>query len=124
MQMILAVAGGGAVGALLRYWVSHHLFVWQGSGFPWATFYVNAFGSLALGMVYVLLTERFDLSPEHRGAIAVGLLGALTTFSTFSLETVRLFEAGQPAMALASVFANVIVCIAACAAGLWLARSI
>lgn len=124
MQMILAVAGGGAIGALLRYWVSDHLFVWQGSGFPWATLSVNVFGSLALGVVYVLLTERFDLAPEYRGAIAVGLLGALTTFSTFSLETLRLFEAGQLGIALVSIFANVFACLAACAAGLWLARSI
>lgn len=122
--MLLAVAGGGAVGALLRYWVSHHLHAWPGVGFPWATLYVNVAGSFALGVVYVLLAERLDVAPEWRGAIAVGLLGALTTFSTFSLETLRLFEVGHAGMAIANVLANVLACLASCALGLWLTRAV
>lgn len=124
MSMLIAVAAGGAAGALLRYWVSHHLLIWSSAGFPWATFTVNAIGSLLIGIVYVLMIEKLDVSHEWRGAISVGILGALTTFSTFSLETLRLIESGEVSTAIVNVLANVLVCLAACALGLWVTRQL
>jgi CrcB protein len=124
VNQLLAVATGGALGALLRYGVSLGVHGLLGRGFPYGTLTVNVSGSLALGLLYVLLLERSALGPEWRLGLLVGLLGAFTTFSTFALESLLLVEEGAPLRALLNVVANVITCLVACWAGLWLGRSL
>lgn len=118
----LAVAGGGALGAMARFWVYNVLLRWSASGFPWATLSVNVLGSLLLGLVFVLLTERLPAPAELRSFIAVGFLGAFTTFSTFSVDALSLFHQGAWSMALMYVLGSVVLCLGAAATGLCLAR--
>ncbi|MFV8782683.1 fluoride efflux transporter CrcB [Microbulbifer sp. SA54] len=109
----LAIAFGGAVGALLRHLISLWSYpVFEGR-IPLGTFIVNLIGSFLIGITYVLIVERGLLGPEWRLMIMTGLFGALTTFSTFSLETVLLWHNGQPLTALAYILASLLVCLAA-----------
>lgn len=124
MTQLLAVAAGGALGALLRYGMSLGVHGLLGRGFPYGTLTVNVTGSLAMGVLYVLLLERSALGPEWRLALLVGLLGAFTTFSSFAIETLVLVEEGAPWRALANVLASVVTCLVACWAGLWIGRSL
>ena len=75
MTQLFSIAAGGAVGALLRYWVSNGVYALLGRGFPYGTLAVNVIGSLAMGLLYVLFLERMTASPELRGAVLIGLLG-------------------------------------------------
>ena len=115
MYQTIAIAAGGAAGAVLRYWVSSGVYHLLGRSFPWGTLTVNVLGSLAIGFLYVLLLERTAAAPEWRAFLMVGLLGAFTTFSTFSMETLTLMEEGAWARAVANVLASVLACIAAAA---------
>ena len=124
MNVTLAIAAGGAVGALLRYWVSNAVHLLTGRDFPYGTLTVNVTGSLAMGAVYVLLIERMDVDPLWRGALLIGLLGAFTTFSTFSIETLALLENGEPVKAIVNVLASVSICIVACWIGMVVGRQI
>lgn len=120
----LAVAAGGALGAVLRYAAIRICDLWLGSAFAWSTLLVNVLGSAAAGGVLVLLMQRYAEQSELRAFWMVGVLGALTTFSTFSLETLQLIESGRWAWAGMNVLANVLLCLLACLAGMTLARSI
>jgi CrcB protein len=124
LLQILAIAGGGALGALARFLVSNGLYRVLGRDFPWGTLGVNLLGSFAMGLLFVLLLERSLLAPELRAAIMIGFLGSFTTFSTFSLETLTLVEQGEMLPALANVVVSVVVCIAACWAGIAAARAL
>lgn len=124
MQMTLAIAMGGAVGALLRYWVSTGVHLLAGRAFPYGTLAVNVSGSLLMGLLYVLIIERMDVDPLWRGALLIGLLGAFTTFSTFSIETLNLLENGEPVKAAVNVLASVSVCIVACWLGMVAGRQL
>lgn len=108
----------------MRFWVSNAVYVVLGRGFPWGTLAVNVIGSLLMGFLYVLLIERLASSPEWRGFLLVGLLGAFTTFSTFSIETLNLIEQAQYVRALGNVLVSVTACVAAALLGLILARQI
>ena len=114
MRELLLVGSGGFVGAILRYLVSRGL---AGSAFPYATLLVNVLGSFVLGYVAGQL-ENGSLNEVHRQLVAVGLLGALTTFSTFSLETIVLLREGQHGAAALSVLLNVGLALLAARAGL------
>lgn len=113
MKQILAIALGGAAGALLRYWTSTGIYALMGRTFPYGTLVVNVAGSLLMGFLYVLLVERLALSVEWRAALLIGLLGAFTTFSTFSMETFALFEDGERLKALANILLSVTLCLVA-----------
>ena len=89
----LLVAGGGALGAVARYLIGGWIAT-AGSVFPVGTLAINVSGSFLLGFFYALALERFALPPEWRLAVAIGFLGAYTTFSTFSYETFKLIEDG------------------------------
>ncbi|EGV52420.1 fluoride efflux transporter CrcB [Candidatus Endoriftia persephone] len=123
MQMI-AIAAGGAVGALFRFWVSSGVYGLLGRAFPFGTLAVNLIGSLLMGFLYVYLLERASVGPELRAALLVGLLGAFTTFSTFSIETLNLLEQADYLKAMLNVLISVIACLAACWLGLTLGRQL
>lgn len=124
MNQILAIAAGGAAGAVLRFWVSTGVYGWLGRGFPYGTLVVNVFGSLLMGLLAVLLIERLSLGPEWRAAILIGLLGGFTTFSTFSLETLNLIEAGAHGKAMLNAALSLVLCVAAAWAGVIAGRQI
>jgi len=90
-MMIVAIAIGGALGAVLRYGLLVWTQTWS-AGFPYGTLLVNVVGSLMAGIVYIVLMEKLALDSVMRGFILVSLLGSLTTFSTFSLETVHYWK--------------------------------
>jgi CrcB protein len=121
MKYLLFVALGGAGGAVARYLLgslAHSL--WAGA-WPLGTFLVNLAGSAGIGAVFVLL-ERGSLHPDWRSVLMVGFLGAFTTFSTFSLETVALWQGGQGGLALGYMLASVVGCVLAAAGTMYLLR--
>jgi CrcB protein len=124
MNMTLAIAAGGAIGALFRYWVSIGVHRLAGTGFPYGTLAVNVAGSLLMGALYVLFIERMDVDPMWRGALFIGLLGSFTTFSTFSMETLNLLENGESLRAAVNVAASVALCIGACWIGVVAGRQL
>ena len=113
MNQLLAIAGGGAIGALLRYWVSNATYTLTGSAFPYGTLLVNVTGSLIMGFAYIL-----------RAFLLIGLLGAFTTFSTFSVETLNLMESGHLMRAASNAVLSVVLCIGAAALGVAIARQL
>lgn len=121
---IIFIAVGGAGGALLRYWISNATHMLLGRGFPFGTLTVNLIGSILMGFLYIYLYERLDTSPELRAGIMIGLLGAFTTFSTFSLETLNLFEAGEHIKATINIVSSVLLCILGCWFGILLGRQL
>jgi CrcB protein len=118
MTTLLAVAAGGALGALGRYLVMSRVGHWLGSDFPFATLTVNLAGSFALGLIVGLGTRLWAPSPEIEGFLAVGLLGGFTTVSTFALDVAFLWDRRQTARAGLYCLASVALSIAALAAGL------
>lgn len=124
MSQVLAIAGGGALGAVLRFWVSTAVYAMAGRGFPYGTLAVNILGSLIMGFLYIWLLERSFGSAGMRAFLLIGLLGAFTTFSTFSIETLVLMEGGQYVRALVNTLASVVLCVAAAALGVMLARQL
>ncbi|MBO6783723.1 MAG: fluoride efflux transporter CrcB [Alphaproteobacteria bacterium] len=122
MNMVLAIAAGGALGAVGRHFVNVAMGSWLGSGFPWGTLTVNIVGSLGMGVLIHMLAVSWTVAPEMRALLTVGFLGAFTTFSTFSLDVVTLHERGETAIAAAYVLASVILSVGALLVGLRLAR--
>ncbi|WP_250460773.1 fluoride efflux transporter CrcB [Microbulbifer litoralis] len=111
----LAIALGGAVGAILRHLVTlwaHPVF---NGKFPLGTLIVNVVGSCLIGIAYVLIAQRAMLGEEIRLMLMTGLCGALTTFSTFSLDTLILWHNGQPLTALTYVALSLVLCLGATA---------
>ncbi|MDQ6987043.1 MAG: fluoride efflux transporter CrcB [Mariprofundaceae bacterium] len=111
MRQLLAVAAGGAIGASLRWLLAGAIQRAAGGAFPWGTFAVNALGSFLLGFLFVYLIERSTTGELLRLLLTVGLLGAFTTFSTYSLESIRLLEQGAYGFAAANVLGQVVVCL-------------
>ncbi|WP_299804865.1 fluoride efflux transporter CrcB [uncultured Shewanella sp.] len=110
MNNVLFVALGGSIGAVLRYLISLLMLQVFGSGFPFGTLVVNILGSFLMGVIFAL-GQVSELSPELKAFIGVGMLGALTTFSTFSNETLLLMQEGYLVKAVFNVVVNVGVCI-------------
>lgn len=124
LNQMAAVAAGGAAGAVMRWLMAGAVQRWAGGAFPWGTFAVNAIGSFLLGFLFVWLIERSTASELVRMALTVGMLGAFTTFSTYSLESVRLLQEGALGMAAANVFGQVFVCLVLTWLGIQIARAI
>jgi len=124
MAQLLAIAAGGSVGAVMRFMVSTGVYSWLGRGFPYGTLLVNVAGSLLMGLLYELFLQRLSVSPEVRAVLLVGFLGAFTTFSTFSIETINLIEQGYLMKAIVNILASVILCVLAAWAGLQIARQL
>jgi CrcB protein len=106
LQQVGLVALGGGIGAAMRYLTSEWLAT---DGFPWPTFVVNLVGSLFLGAVAVALAEHV-VSQNVALLLGTGLLGGLTTMSTFSVETIRMFEEQQSGLAFTYVGLTMILC--------------
>ena len=124
MTTILAIAAGGAGGALLRYWCSQGVHSLLGRSFPYGTLTVNVMGSLLMGLLFVLLSERQFVAAEWRAFLLIGLLGAFTTFSTFSIETLNLLEQGDVFKAGLNILFSVSLCLVACWSGIILGRQL
>ena len=122
MKQLIAIAAGGAVGALMRYGMSNAVYAMLGRSFPYGTLAVNVFGSLLMGFLFVLLIERSTFDVLWRSAILIGGLGAFTTFSTFSIETLNLIENGSVTLALLNMLLSVALCIIAVWLGVAVAR--
>jgi CrcB protein len=120
----IALFAGGGLGASLRYLLSAWVDQRMASPFPWGTLCVNFVGSLLLGLIAHQIQQRNFPSPTLQLFLIVGILGAFTTFSTFSLETFRLIESGRLSMAAASAVGSVVICLVAVAIGVDLSRSL
>ncbi len=125
MNKLLLIALGGAAGSVLRYGVAVMMVQRFGVGFPLGTLAVNALGSFLIGFLLVFMQQHVtdqELLDNLRGLVMIGLLGGFTTFSTFSLETLQLANAGLWNKALLNIIASIVVCLLAVAAGMAIAR--
>ncbi|MGJ8692381.1 MAG: fluoride efflux transporter CrcB [Thalassotalea sp.] len=113
------VAIGGAIGASLRFFIYQMMMTWLGKGFPYATLTVNVTGSLVMGVLYGLIEQGIIEVSVYRSLIGIGLLGAFTTFSTFSLDTLLLMQQGEVFKAISNIFLNVGLCIMSAAFGMF-----
>ena len=124
LQLIAAVAVGGAIGSVARYLAGIGVGKWLGFGFPWGTLLINISGSFLIGILVESFALRWDLPQAARVFLTVGICGGFTTFSTFSLESALLLERGELGPAAAYIVASVVVSILALFAGLHLIRGI
>jgi CrcB protein len=124
MSQVMAIAIGGAVGSVLRYWLSTWVYALAGRGFPYGTLVVNVLGCLVMGALFVLLVERMGENTLLRAGLLIGVLGGFTTFSTFSIETFNLIEQGAWLRAVANSAASLVLCIGATWIGVIIVRQI
>ncbi|MCI2284293.1 fluoride efflux transporter CrcB [Colwellia sp. MSW7] len=124
VSLYLFVAIGGACGASLRFYISQLVLNWLGKGFPFATLMVNIIGSFIMGVLYQLIEHEILDVNIHRTLIGIGFLGAFTTFSTFSLDSLLLIQQGDLLKAAINILLNVSLCIAAAAFGLYIVSAI
>lgn len=122
LSKLLAVAFGGALGSVCRLLCGAWVASFAGKSFPWGTMSVNVIGSLLIGLVYVLLLEKFRAPEIWTHLLIIGVLGGFTTFSAFSLDTVSMLSQGEVIEAFAYVLGTVTLCLLSTATGLWLAR--
>jgi len=121
-SIILAVAAGGAVGAVARFLTMSAVGHWAGHGYPWGTFTVNVVGSFVLGALIEVSALHWSPSAPMRAFLVVGLLGAFTTFSTFSLDIQSLIARGQMLPGALYVLSSVAVGLAGLLGGMALVR--
>lgn len=117
-----AIAMGGALGATARFAMSHQVYQWFGRDFAWGTLSVNVLGSFIMGLIAVLFVDKLALSTEWRAFIMVGFLGAFTTFSTFSYETMQYIQVGEINKAFINIAVSVVTCLIAVWIGMLAAR--
>ena len=120
----LAVAGGGAIGSVLRFELSRWVqAVTPHKDYPWGIFTVNVVGCFAMGVLFGILADRMAVGAVWRSALLIGVLGGFTTFSSFSIDTVTLIQAGDYSSAMLNIALTVCGCLIATTAGLWLTKS-
>ena len=107
---------------MARHWLSNLVHEASSSRFPFGTLAVNVLGSFAIGIAYVVIVERGWVHPDWRSVTMIGFLGAFTTFSTFSLEALALFEMGRGELALTYIAVSVLACLLAVWGGMMLVR--
>ena len=121
MRLLIVLVGGG-LGSVARYLTSTVMAAQFGAAFPWGTFAVNVAGGLLIGFLATLADERGLIGPQTRLFLVVGFLGGFTTFSSFSLETLRLAEGGEFLPAALNVLGNVALALLAAGIGINLGR--
>ena len=121
MNNYLAIALGGAIGSVGRYWITISMVRFPPHWLPLGTVSVNVLGSFIIGLVWVYLQQRNE-SEFLRLFVAVGVLGGFTTFSTFSLETVYFLSESEWSRAMVNILMNLLGCLAATTAGIGLGR--
>lgn len=121
MSNYLAIALGGAIGSMGRYWITVSMVRYPPHWLPLGTVSVNVLGSFIIGLVWAYLQQRNE-SEIIRLFVAVGLLGGFTTFSTFSLETVYFLSESEWGKAVANILMNLLGCLLATVAGIGLGR--
>ena len=124
MSNILLVAIGGAIGSVGRYLVGLWATRLAGPNFPWGTLTVNVVGAFAIGLLVEMVARCFDASNEMRAFIVTGILGGFTTWSSFTLDTMVLFERGEVGLSALYLLASLLVSFAAIFAGLALGRAL
>ena len=113
MGTVIAIALGGALGAVARYALSSQITHWVGPNFPWGILLVNIVGCFAMGVITELGAVTLNLSPEMRAFLTTGILGGFTTFSAFALDTVVLMERGEMLAAGAYMVGSVVLSVGA-----------
>lgn len=114
MLNTLLIFIGAGFGGVSRYWISSVTYSFLGREFPYGTLVVNVSGCFLMGLLFVLILERFDgIGPPLRSLLLIGLLGGYTTFSSFSIETLNLFESGAYLSTALNILSSIILCIAA-----------
>lgn len=124
MNQVLAIAAGGAVGSVLRFWMSTWVHSFAGRSFPYGTLTVNVLGCLAMGFLFVLFLDRLSDNNVLRAGILIGVLGGFTTFSSFSIETFNLIEQGAWLKAVANMTGSLLLCVGATWLGVILGRQV
>jgi len=124
MHPLIAIAVGGAAGALTRFFVGNSIHAWLGRDFPHATLFINVSGSFLMGLLSELMVQRFSVAGEYRAAVLVGFLGAYTTFSTYALESFMLIEEGGVHKAFLNIFLSNALCILAVWVGILWGRNL
>lgn len=119
---ILLVAIGGSLGAMCRYGVGLLAVRMFGGGFPWGTLIVNMVGCFLIGLAFGLAERAAWVTPAARLFFVTGYLGALTTFSSFAMETANTASAGSIYLAAANIASNTVGGLALALAGMWLGR--
>ena len=118
MNNLLLVALGGALGASLRYGINIAMLTWFGKSFPYATLSVNILGSFFMGLLFSAIEHGIIADQQWRALLGIGLLGAFTTFSTFSLDTLLLMQQQEWVKAILNILLNVFVCLLAAGLGM------
>lgn len=124
MQVVLFIAGFGALGCVTRYYISGWVYDLFGLSFPYGTFVVNILGAFLIGLVVEFGLRSTLLPASLRIGLTIGFLGGLTTFSTFSYETFRLLEDGEFFVATANVLVSVVICLVFTWLGIHAARAL
>jgi CrcB protein len=109
----IAVAVGGAIGSVARFWLASAMTVLTGPRFPWGTLLINVLGSFVIGLVagYTLAPGRVAMHPDIRIFLMTGVCGGFTTFSAFSLQTLELMQTGDVVPALGYAAGSVVLCV-------------
>lgn len=124
MERVLVIALGGAIGTVLRYLTSLLAARWFGAEFPYGTLIVNLSGAFIIGLVQQIGTETVLVPDNARLFLTTGMMGGLTTYSTFSYETVRLMEANAWHQAWINIFVTTTICLSLCFLGIAVGRLI
>lgn len=124
MIALLAVAVGGGLGTVARYLLNNAVTLWLGKSFPYGILCINVVGSFCIGMAFVYFSSRLPASENWRLLVVVGFLGAFTTFSTFSLDTIQLLHMGEHGKSFLNMGLNLFLCLGACWLGIFLMKTI
>ena len=105
---------GAGLGGVFRYWVANATYFFSGRQFPYGTLVVNVTGCFLMGLLFTIISDRFDnMAPQLRSLLLIGVLGGYTTFSTLSIETLSLFENGEWFHAGLNLLLSILLCMLA-----------
>lgn len=124
LQNALLIFLGCGIGGVLRYWISNLSYLFLGRNFPYGTLIVNVSGSFLMGLFFILIMERFNSATILRSLLLIGFLGGYTTFSSFSIETLNMFESGDYVGGLINIFLSTLLCLLGTWIGILLGRQL